>query len=166
MVIIPSPVKKMMEVQQMILVGTSNKQGIPNVSPRSSFCVEKDSIYWCEIFKHKSFQNFMKNNWISVSVVDTSELSGYQLKGKVKEVSDEKLSSQITSKILENLPKKHEDHIRKLILEHDTRLLQFIPLVIYSLNPAEIEKNPHLLESDVDINTHQELRAFSMLDYT
>jgi len=34
MVTITPDVKKMMNAQKMILVGTSNKHGVPNVSPR------------------------------------------------------------------------------------------------------------------------------------
>jgi hypothetical protein len=61
MVTITSDAKEMMDKQKVILVGTSNKRGIPNLSPRSSFYVDNDAIYWYEIFKHKSYQNFMKN---------------------------------------------------------------------------------------------------------
>jgi ribosomal protein L15E len=79
-VAITPDVKRMMNSQHVILVGTANDQKIPNVSPRSSFYVDNDAIYWYEIFMHKSYQNFTKNNWVSVSVVDYSEFSGYQLK--------------------------------------------------------------------------------------
>jgi len=50
MVMITSDVKEMINTQKMILVGTSNKHGVPNVSPRISFYVDKDAIYWYEIF--------------------------------------------------------------------------------------------------------------------
>jgi predicted pyridoxine 5'-phosphate oxidase superfamily flavin-nucleotide-binding protein len=162
MVTINSDVKKMMNTQKMILVGTSNKHGIPNVSPRSSFYVDKDTIYWYEIFKHKSFQNFIKNNWVSVSVIDYVEFSGYQLKGNVKIIDDDKEFFHIHAKIAENLPKEHEQQVRKLISENGVKIIQFKPLVIYSLNPSDIEQEPDLLESDADKLQEQE---FSMLDY-
>ena len=164
MVTITSDVKKMMNTQKMILVGTSNKQGIPNVSPRSSFYVDKDTIYWYEIFKHKSFQNFIKNNWVSVSVIDYVELSGYQLKGNVKIVDDDKEFFNAKVRIAENLPKDHEQRIQELISENGVEIIQFKPLVLYSLNPSDFEQEPALLESDIDADKLQE-EKISMLDY-
>jgi len=161
MVTITSDVKKMMNAQKMIFVGTSNKHGVPNVSPRISFYVDKDTIYWYEIFKHKSFQNFIKNSLVSVSVVDYVELSGYQLKGNVKIVEDEKEFFNARAKITENLPKDHEQRVRELISENGVKIIQFKPLVLYSLNPADFEQEPDLLESDAD-KSEQEI---SMLDY-
>lgn len=160
--IITSDVKKMMDTQKMILVGTSNEHGVPNVSPRISFCVDKDTIYWYEIFKHKSFQNFTKNNWVSVSVIDYVELSGYQLKGNVKIVNNDKEFFNVNLKIAENLPKDHEQRIRELISENGVRIIQFNPLALYSLNPSDFEQEPDLLESDAGKLQEQEI---SMLDY-
>ena len=163
MVTITSDVKEMMEKQQVILVGTSNKRGIPNLSPRSSFYVDKDAIYWYEIFKHKSYQNFMKNNWISISVIDNVKFSGYQLKGKVEIVEDERKFFDINAKISENIPKDHEELIRKLIRENGVKVVQFNPIALYSLNPLVFEETSGLLESDADIDKLDD--EFSMLDY-
>jgi hypothetical protein len=90
MVDITPDVKRMTNSQHVILIGTANDQKIPNVSPRSSFYVDNDVIYGYKIFMHKSHQNFTKNNWASVSVVDYNEFSGYQLKGHAKTVTDKK----------------------------------------------------------------------------
>ncbi len=163
MVIITSDVKEMMEKQQVILVGTSNKQGIPNVSPRSSFYVDTDAIYWYEIFRHKSYQNFMKNNWVSVSVIDYDKFSGYQLKGKIEIVKDQKEFFDANAKISENLPKDHEEQIRKLIHENGVKIIQFKPIAVYSLNPVDFEETSGLLESDANIDKLDE--EFSMPDY-
>ena len=165
MVTITSDVKRMMNAQKMIFVGTSNKQGIPNVSPRSSFYVDADVIYWYEIFRHKSYENFMTNNWVSVAVVDNTEFSGYQLKGHIKIIADKENYFYADTRISKNLSKNHEGYVRKLISEHDVKIIQFQPLVLYSLNPIEFEKAPGLLESDVDVDKLPELEEFSMLDY-
>ena len=157
MVTITSDVKRMMYAQKIIFVGTSNKQWIPNVSPRSSFYVDRDSIYWYEIFRHQSYENFMTNNWVSVVVVDNSEFSGYQLKGHIKIITDKKDYFYADTRISKNIPKNHEEHIRKLISEHNVKIIQFQPLVLYSLNPVEFEKAPGLLESDVDVDNLPEL---------
>lgn len=163
MVTIPSNVKEMMDMQKVILVGTSNKRGIPNVSPRSSFYVDKDVIYWYEIFKHKSYQNFMKNNWVSISVIDYVKFSGYQLKGKVEIIEDEKEFFDINTKISESLPKDHEELVRKLIHENGVTIIKFKPIALYSLNPVAFEETSGLLDSDTDIDKLDD--EFSMLDY-
>jgi uncharacterized pyridoxamine 5'-phosphate oxidase family protein len=163
MVTITSDAKEMMDKQKVILVGTSNKRGIPNLSPRSSFYVDNDAIYWYEIFKHKSYQNFMKNNWVSISVIDNVKFSGYQLKGKVEMVEDERKFFDINAKISENIPKDHEELIRKLIRENGVKVVQFKPIALYSLNPLVFEETSGLLESDADIDKLDD--EFSMLDY-
>jgi uncharacterized pyridoxamine 5'-phosphate oxidase family protein len=163
MVTITSDAKEMMDKQKVILVGTSNKRGIPNLSPRSSFYVDNDAIYWYEIFKHKSYQNFMKNNWVSISVIDNVKFSGYQLKGKVEMVEDERKFFDINAKISENIPKDHEELIRKLIRENGVKVVQFKPIVLYSLNPLVFEETSGLLDSDADIDKLDD--EFSMLDY-
>lgn len=163
MVTITSNVKEMMEMQQIILVGTSNKRGIPNLSPRSSFYVDKDVIYWYEIFMQKTYQNFTKNNWVSVSIIDNTKFSGYQLKGKVEIVEEEKKFFNVNAKISERIPKDHEELIRKLIHENGVKIIKFKPIVLYSLNPLNFEKTSGLLESDTDIDKLDE--EFSMLDY-
>jgi len=160
MVTISLDVKRIMDAQHVIFVGTSNNHGIPNVSPRSSFYVDKDIIYWCEIFKHKSFQNFTKNNWVSVSVIDYVDFSGYQLKGHVDIVDDDQEFFHAHAKIAENLSKDHEQQIRQLISENGVKIIKFKPLVLYSLNPTDFEQEPDLIGSD----TLQE-QEFSMLDY-
>ena len=65
------------------------------------------------------------------------------------------------AKITENLPKDHEQRVRELISENGVKIIQFKPLVLYSLNPADFEQEPDLLESDAD-KSEQEI---SMLDY-
>jgi uncharacterized pyridoxamine 5'-phosphate oxidase family protein len=163
MVIITSDVKDMMKVQQIILVGTSNEKCIPNLSPRSSFYVDKDAIYWYEILRKKSYQNFIKNNWVSVSIIDNVKFSGYQLKGKIKIVEDEREFFDINAKISENIPKDHEELIRKLIHENGVKIIQFMPIALYSLNPLDFEETSGLINSDSNIEELND--KFSMLDY-
>jgi hypothetical protein len=95
---------------------------------------------------HKSHQNFTKNNWASVSVVDYNEFSGYQLKGHAKTVAGKKEYFHADTRLSKNVPKNHEEKVRKLILNNDIKIIQFKPLVPYSLNPADFEKAPGLLE--------------------
>jgi hypothetical protein len=38
-------VKEVMRMQQIVFVGTSNEKCIPNMSPRGSLFVDKDTLY-------------------------------------------------------------------------------------------------------------------------
>ncbi len=95
MVSIPEDVKKMIREQQVIIVGTADHTGLTNISPRSTFHVRDDEIYWFELFKHKSYYNFKQNPWVSVAIFDTKKLSGYQMKGNVSVVDDKSESYRI-----------------------------------------------------------------------
>jgi len=113
MVTIPSDVQRMMREQQVIVVGTANKKGIPNVSPRSSFFVDYKAIYWYEIFKHKSYRNYMTNNWVSVAIFDYPQLLGYQLKGNIEIVTNKDAYYFADTRISKNLPPSHRKKIQK-----------------------------------------------------
>ena len=83
MIKIPSKVEKMILHQQMIVVASVDKNGISNISPRTTFTILNDVIYWIELFRHKSFVNFQDNDWVSVAAFDKENLDGFQLKGRV-----------------------------------------------------------------------------------
>ena len=70
MIKIPSKVKKMIFGQQMIVVASVDKNGMSNISPRTTFTILDDVIYWIELFRHKSFVNFQDNDWVSVATFD------------------------------------------------------------------------------------------------
>jgi hypothetical protein len=78
-------------------------------------------------------------------------------------VEDERKFFDINAKISENIPKDHEELIRKLIRENGVKVVQFKPIVLYSLNPLVFEETSGLLDSDADIDKLDD--EFSMLDY-
>jgi nitroimidazol reductase NimA-like FMN-containing flavoprotein (pyridoxamine 5'-phosphate oxidase superfamily) len=146
MITIPEKAKKLINKEQVLVVGSANKKGISNVSPRTTFYVdEDDSIYWLELFKHKSYRNFQQNPWCSVAVFDKKGLQGYQMKGKVTIVKDKKLKNEITIKIMDQLKKLHKQRI----LQHNKKpnLVKFTPKILYSLNPNELTDSPLTLDS-------------------
>ena len=164
MVTIPSDVQRMMRKEQVIVVGTANQKGIPNVSPRSSFYVDYNAIYWYEIFKHKSYQNYMTNNWVSVAIFDYPQLLGYQLKGNIEIVTDKDTYYYANTRISKNLPPSHREKIQKLVNENDVKIIKFTPVAIYSLNPVDFEKVPGLLDADTTVDAVLESNS-SMYDY-
>jgi uncharacterized pyridoxamine 5'-phosphate oxidase family protein len=150
MVLVPDKIKHLIRKEQILIVGSSNKTGICNVSPRTTFYFGKDgSIYWLELFEHKTYRNFQKNPWCSVAVFDKKRLVGYQLKGKAKTVTDKKLKNEITIKIIDKLTRLHRTRILKQ--NKKPNLVKFTASIIYSLNPNELTDSPLVLDATDDV---------------
>jgi hypothetical protein len=116
------------------------------VSPRTTYYLGADgSIYWLELFKHKTYRNFQKNPWCSVAVFDKKRLIGYQLKGKATIVTDKKSKNEIVIKIVDKLTRLHRQRILKQ--NKKPNLVKFTPNIIYSLNPNELTDSPLVLDA-------------------
>lgn len=151
MVNLPEEVKKMVLTQQMIIIGTSDDTGLANISPRTSFHLEDDNIYWLELFKHKSFHNFSKNKWVSIAVIDKEKLSGFQLKGTVSIIKEKKRFDQVKLQIIDRLTRLHKERILKQIGKEPPSIIEFKTKVVYPLKPNEISDIPIVLDSDVEV---------------
>jgi predicted pyridoxine 5'-phosphate oxidase superfamily flavin-nucleotide-binding protein len=146
MVLIPEKIKQLIRKEKAFVVGTADKMGIPNVSPRTTFFLAPDgAIYWLELFKHKTYRNFQKNPWCSITVFDKKRLGGYQIKGKVQVVIDKKTRSDITVRIIDRLAREHKQRILKE--NKKPHLVKFVPKIFYSLNPNELSDSPLGLEA-------------------
>lgn len=146
MVAIPTKVEKLIKKEKVLVVGSASKNGISNVSPRTTFYLSKDgSIYWLELFKHKSYRNLVQNPWCSVVVFDKKAFQGYQIKGKATTVTNKKLKDEITIKIMDQLKTLHKKQIVKR--SKSPNLIKFLPKIVYSLNPNELTDSPLALDS-------------------
>jgi len=151
MVKISEDIKQLIRNEGVIIVGTVDEAGISNISPRSTFHVTDDKIYWFEIFKHKSYDNFMRNPWVSIAVFDRNELSGYQLKGKVSIVTDKEEYYYADLRIQDRLTRLYKKNIQKLVVKHSYNIVKFIPNIIYSLKPFEFADVPGVIDADIEI---------------
>ncbi len=151
MVKISEDVKQLIRNEGVIIVGTADESGLSNISPRSTFHVTDDEIYWFELFKHKSYDNFMRNPLISVAVFDRNELNGYQLKGKVSIVTDKEEFYYADLRIQDRLTRLHKKNILKLIVTHSHNIVKFTPNIIYSLKPFEFADVPGVIDADVEL---------------
>jgi len=150
MVTIPDEVQRLIEKEKVIVVGSVDKKGVTNVSPRSSLCWNNRVIYWLEFFDHKSRQNFKTNQWVSVAVFNTPKQHGFQLKGKVHfTTSDDKrrMVYKITQCTPETITKVYDEKIKN----EDLDVIEFEPRVIYSLDPRQ--ESGRLLAQDKDDET-------------
>ena len=138
MVIIPNQVSDMMSMQKFIVVGSIDINGMCNLSPRTAFYFTEDAIFWLDFFKHKSHYNFVTVPWISVAVFDKENLKGYQMKGKVGFVKDEKEKIRMIDVISRSTTGKTCSKVFERITHaSQPELIVFKPHAVYSLNPAE-----------------------------
>jgi hypothetical protein len=138
MVTIPKEVQNMMSRQKVIVVGSVDLNGMCNLSPRTAFHFSEDAIYWLDFFKHKSHYNFRNVPWISVAVFDKENLKGYQMKGKVSFVTNEKEKSSMADVICRSATGKTcLKIVERMSHPQQPELIMFRPHAVYSLNPAE-----------------------------
>ncbi|HXG74264.1 MAG TPA: pyridoxamine 5'-phosphate oxidase family protein [Candidatus Nitrosotenuis sp.] len=148
MVRIPDKVTQMMRRQKIIIVGSTNKK-ICNISPRTAFHVDQDgSLYWLELFRHKTLRNLQKNSWCAVAVFDKNKLDGYQLKGNATVVLDRKLKKEMSAKIIDKLTRMHKQRILKGAKKPN--LVKFNTRLVFSLNPNELADSPLAVDADVE----------------
>ena len=149
MVTLTPAVQEMLREQKFIVVGSVDANGLCNLSPRTSFYYSKDAIYWLDFFKHKSQGNFKTIPWVSVAIFDTKELKGFQLKGKVSFVTDEKKKSKITDVITRSVTGKTSSKIFERMSKNKTPdVLMFTPKAVYSLDPKEESGIAQVMDKD------------------
>jgi predicted pyridoxine 5'-phosphate oxidase superfamily flavin-nucleotide-binding protein len=86
----------------IVLVGSVNANGIPNISPRYVLGIlQSEKLLFADAFENKTFHNI--NAWpkVTVAVFDSNMQGGYQLKGDAQEVSEPRLISQAEVKLKE-----------------------------------------------------------------
>jgi predicted pyridoxine 5'-phosphate oxidase superfamily flavin-nucleotide-binding protein len=155
-VLIPDKIVRLIRKEQLFVVATADKSGICNVSPRTTFFISSDgTIFWLELFKHKTYRNLQKNPWCSIAVFDKKRLGGYQIKGKVSIIKDKSMAAEISTKIIDRLTRQHKQRILKHADRH--MVARFEPKIVYSLNPNELADSPLGLEA-----TEESLNAANM----
>lgn len=149
MVKIPQEIQEMMHKQKVIVVGSVDLNGVCNLSPRTSFTYTKDAICWLDFFKHKSQGNFKNLPWVSVGVFDKKKLRGFQIKGKVSFVTDEKEKIKITDVVVRSVTGKTSSKVFERLSENKTPdVIMFQPKAIYSLAPEETSGRAIALDTD------------------
>ncbi len=138
MVSIPEDIRHMLTKQKFIVVSSVDPNGVANISPRTAFYFLDDSIYWLDFFKHKSQGNFKVIPWVSVGVFDKEKLKGFQMKGKVSFITDEKEKRKLVDLISRSVTGKTSTKVFERLSQNKyPDVIMFKPKVIYSLNPQE-----------------------------
>ena len=87
----------------VVLVGSVDSKGVPNIAPRFVLAVIADEkLLFADAFKNKTFHNIKAWRKVAVSVMDKETMGGFQLKGDAEEVEDEELVAQASAKLYEH----------------------------------------------------------------
>jgi predicted pyridoxine 5'-phosphate oxidase superfamily flavin-nucleotide-binding protein len=81
--------REMLLSEKVVLVGTANKRGVPNVSPKGVVSVDcaEGTIYFVDLYGGRTYRNLKENPQVSIAVVNYHEFCGYQFKGHTSLVS-------------------------------------------------------------------------------
>jgi len=76
-------IAELLRYREFVSVATSDSNGRPNAAPKFLLKIEGNYIYLVDYFIGTTFRNLSVNPRISISIMDTSSLVGYQLNGLV-----------------------------------------------------------------------------------
>lgn len=104
MVTIPKVVQDFLP-GKLAWVATASHDGVPNATPKGSLkLLDEQHVVFADLFSLKTRKNLEENKKVAVTVVDTTTLKGYQLKGTAEILASGPLVDQ-TAKDLKASPK-------------------------------------------------------------
>lgn len=84
----------------VVLVGSVDSKGVPNIAPRFVLAViEDEKLLFADAFRNKTFDNIKAWRKVAVSVIDRETMGGFQLKGDAEEVTERELVVQANAKL-------------------------------------------------------------------
>ena len=87
----------------VVLVGSVDAKGIPNISPRYVLgVIDDERLLFADAFANKTFSNLKSWRKVTVAIMDKTTMGGFQLKGDAEEVTDKELIAQAHAKLKEN----------------------------------------------------------------
>ncbi len=86
----------------VVLVGSVDGKGIPNISPRFVLAVlDNERLLFADAFQNKTFSNLKSWKKVTAAIIDKDTMGGFQLKGDAMEVEDKELIAQANAKLKE-----------------------------------------------------------------
>jgi len=116
----------------VVLVGSVDRLGTPNISPRYVMAIlEDEKIVFADAYLNKTYANVKSWPKITVAIVDQANRSGFQLKGDAEEIVDPGVNAQAAQKLKELGFKGGPAKVWALNVKE-----------IYSIEPSEKSKEP------------------------
>ncbi|MDR0356365.1 MAG: pyridoxamine 5'-phosphate oxidase family protein [Deltaproteobacteria bacterium] len=86
-------------------IGTADKAGIPNLSPKGTLtAVDDNTLVFADLFSLKTRKALEENPNIAVAVVDPAAPSGYQFKGRCELLTSGPLYDKVAADVKAMLP--------------------------------------------------------------
>ena len=66
-----------------VFVGTSNKDGVPNISAKGTFIsiLDDETLAYADVYSLKTLKNVRQNPHVTIAVINAQTYKGYQFKG-------------------------------------------------------------------------------------
>ena len=66
-----------------VFVGTSDKNGVPNISAKGSFIsiLDDETMAYADVYSLKTLENARQNPHVTIAVINARTFKGYQFKG-------------------------------------------------------------------------------------
>ena len=116
----------------VVFVGSVDAKGVPNISPRYVLdIIGNEKLLFGDSFQSKTLDNVERWNKVTVALVDSETMGGFQLKGDALETSDEGLTKLANQKLKEYGFSRTPQRVWILDVKE-----------IYSLKPSDESKPP------------------------
>jgi len=106
-------ITELLQKKEFISVATSDLSGRPNAAPKFLLKLENNFIFLIDYTQGKTWENLKKNPRVSLSFMDTEDLTGYQINGAVKIID----KGPAFDKIFDELLQKEIDLSCRRIIE-------------------------------------------------
>lgn len=151
---IPNNIVTFFQSQRFTIISTIDKNGCPHNSCKGIVEMGRNgTVYLLDLYKAVTYQNLMRNSFISITAVDEHKFTGYCLKGKAAIVKkdrvnkrifklwEDKITGRITHRLLKNMrgEKGHAMHPEAL-LPKPTYLIAVEVKEIVELMPPHIKQ--------------------------
>ncbi|MFZ2603865.1 MAG: pyridoxamine 5'-phosphate oxidase family protein, partial [Candidatus Omnitrophota bacterium] len=93
-------IKELLKDREFISVATSDLEAHPNAAPKFILKIEDHFIYLVDYILGKTWQNLKTNPLVSLSLVNTDTLTGYQINGVVEIIDRGKEFESILKELL------------------------------------------------------------------
>ena len=108
---LPKELVDLLEKREFISVATCDFNGRPNAAPKFILKIESNRMYLVDYTIGTTWQNLKVNPRISMSLVDTRTLKGYQLNGIVKILTRGKLYDKMRKEMMDKEIRLTTQHI-------------------------------------------------------
>ncbi len=98
---ITKKITELLTKREFVSVATSDFSGRPNVAPKFFLKLENRLLYLIDYVLGTTYNNLKVNPRVSISIMDTNSLTGYQLNGAVEVLESGEEYSRIEKELLQ-----------------------------------------------------------------